>query len=52
MLGVAMKTYIRDIDMKEKRVALLTDRVNTNLSQWKEVKKKKLSEPWCKCSLI
>jgi len=56
MLRVSMKTYILDVDTKKKkreRQALLTDRVNTNMSEWKGVnKKKELSEPWCKCSLI
>ena len=51
MLGVAMKTYIRAVDTKKEREALLTDRVNANMSQWKGVKER-LSESWCECSLI
>ena len=53
MLGVAMKTYIRDVKTKKEREAQLTDRVHANMSQGEGVnKKKELSEPWCKCSLI
>ena len=53
MLRVSMKTYTRAVDTKKKREreALLTDRVNTNMSEWKGVnKKKELSEPWCECN--
>ena len=47
MLGVAMKTYIRDVKTKKEREAQLTDRVHANMSHWEGVQKKKLSEPWC-----
>ena len=48
ILGVAMKTYIRDVDTKKEREARLTYRVHANMSHWEGVqKKKKLSEPWC-----
>ena len=51
MLGESMKTYIRAVDTKKEREALLTDRVNANMSQWKGVKERH-SEPWCERSLI
>ena len=52
MLGVAMKSYIRDVDTKKEREARLTDRVHANMSQWEGVQqKKKLSEPWCECNI-
>ena len=51
MLGVAMKTYKRDVDTKKERKARLTDRVQANMSQWEGVQQKKnLSEPWCECN--
>jgi len=51
MLGVAMKTYKRDVDTKKEREARLTDRVQANMSQWEGVQQKKnLSEPWCECN--
>ena len=53
MLGVATKTYIRDVKTRREIEAQLTDRVHANMSQGEGVnKKKELSEPWCKCSLI
>ena len=52
MLGVAIKTYIRDVKTKKEREAQLTDRVHANMSQWGGVQqKKKLSEPWCECNI-
>ena len=36
---------------EEEREALLTDRVNAKMSQWKGVKERH-SDPWCECSLI
>jgi len=52
MFGVAMKTYIRDVDTKKKSERRLTDRVHANMSQWEGVQqKKKLSEPWCECNI-
>ena len=33
-------------------MALLTDRVHSNMSHWEGAqKKKKLSEPWCECNV-
>ena len=46
MLGVAMKTYVRAVDTKKKREALLTDRVNANMSQYTGDKERH-SELWC-----
>jgi len=38
MLAIAMKTRIRYIYKRTKRVELLTDRLITNISQWEGAK--------------